>query len=379
MKRLIVILMALSLSIPGVYAATEKVPASDPRIVYLGRTLADASGSVSFDWSGTSARLGFSGKSLSVRLASRKTSWFNVWIDRPTSEEPDKVFGLSDEERIVSIIDADYLARRFGKQARRHAGDVFKVTIQRRNEGRDGSVVIKEFICDGTISAGEGIRKRVIEFIGDSYTCGYGADTIGRESKYSPATENCNHSYCSIVARYFDADPVMIAHSGIGVARNSRDRDPGYTMVERYGQTFDMLREPLWDASKASFKPDITVIYLCTNDFEQKSQPHFSIFKKRYQELLGKVKANYGEDHPVLCVASRSDYYCTDYVRNSVDGCNLKNVAFAAFFESVINNGPDLGAQWHPNYAGHRKKAHVLIPYISTLTGWEMDPDKPIR
>ena len=45
----------------------------------------------------------------------------------------------------------------------------------------------------------------------------------------------------------------------------------------------------------------------------------------------------------------------------------------------VSIQGPGLGSQAaHPNYAGHRKMAMLLIPYVSTLTGWEAEI-KPIE
>lgn len=43
-----------------------------------------------------------------------------------------------------------------------------------------------------------------------------------------------------------------------------------------------------------------------------------------------------------------------------------------ALTKSVHNNDSDMGADGHPNYAGHLKKAHAMIPYVSTITGWEL-------
>ena len=49
-----------------------------------------------------------------------------------------------------------------------------------------------------------------------------------------------------------------------------------------------------------------------------------------------------------------------------------------AVSKSAHNYEDDLGASWHPNYKGHKKVASCMIPYISTLTGWEME-EKPYR
>ena len=44
----------------------------------------------------------------------------------------------------------------------------------------------------------------------------------------------------------------------------------------------------------------------------------------------------------------------------------------------AYNHDDDLGASFHPNYKGQKKVASCMIPYISTLTGWEMT-EKPYR
>ena len=46
--------------------------------------------------------------------------------------------------------------------------------------------------------------------------------------------------------------------------------------------------------------------------------------------------------------------------------------------KGLYNDTDDLGSAWHPNYKGQMKMAMSLIPYISTVTGWDMDPAKPV-
>ena len=65
--------------------------------------------------------------------------------------------------------------------------------------------------------------SRHIEFIGNSLTCGYGVEGKDRSEPYKAETENCNLSYATIIARYFNADYTLIAHSGRGVVRNYGD------------------------------------------------------------------------------------------------------------------------------------------------------------
>ena len=94
-------------------------------------------------------------------------------------------------------------------------------------------------------------------------------------------------------------------------------------------------------------------------------------------QLLNEVKANYGEDYPILCCTKKGQDYLFAYVQQVVKECGLKNVAYCGLFEGLFHNdNRNLGADSHPNYEAHRKVAHVLIPYIATMTGWELQNNK---
>ena len=51
---------------------------------------------------------------------------------------------------------------------------------------------------------------------------------------------------------------------------------------------------------------------------------------------------------------------------------NDKNLHCILQFDEIHDMDADLGAGYHPNYRGHRKIAAAVIPYIATITGWEM-------
>ena len=56
-----------------------------------------------------------------------------------------------------------------------------------------------------------------MEFIGDSYTCGYGNEGKSREEHFTYETENNYATYGAITARAFNAGYVAICRSGIGM------------------------------------------------------------------------------------------------------------------------------------------------------------------
>ena len=88
-----------------------------------------------------------------------------------------------------------------------------QVVIQRRTEANCGTTTVHEFITDGKFLQAEPLKPRQIEFIGDSYTCGYGIDAPSRRDPFKEETENASRTYASIVSRYFDADYFTICHS----------------------------------------------------------------------------------------------------------------------------------------------------------------------
>ena len=179
------------------------------------------------------------------------------------------------------------------------------------------------------------------------------------------------------MSRYFGADCIWISHSGMGIARNYNDNAKDYYMPERYLQTFDMRREADWKPENGP-KPSLSVIYLCTNDFSRNRQPSMGMFRRNYIQLIKEIKGFYGEDHPVLCVAGKNDPEMIAYIQAAVENCGFPNVHWMALGARVHNHEGDLGAANHPNYIGHQKKAHTLIPYISTIMDWPLT-GAPIR
>ena len=338
---------------------TVETPAYDTRIEFTGRTMTEGT-DVTYDWSGVYFRVKFNGPYLAMKCSDTKNCWFNQWTDKEMSPEADRKFMVGAKDTLV------VLAEGLGKGEH-------EVILQKRTEGEQGRFTVHSFVTEGEILQADGRKDRHIEFIGDSYTCGYGTESNDKNDPFLAETENCNLTYAAITARYFGADFNLVSHSGQGIARNYDNAGPGYHMPHRYKQTFNAAKEPLWDASQAAYKPDVVVIYLGTNDFSTGEQPLEVNFRNNYIALLNRIKANYGEDIPILCMGSNANPYLYDYIRSAVTVSGLKNIAFMTVSNFAHDYEGDLGASWHPNYKGHVKVASCMIPYISTLTGWKME------
>lgn len=347
--------------------AANRFPASDSRVVYVGRTQVNGS-DVSFDWTATYVRIRFVGKELSLRMSDDICkNYYNLYVDAPMSAEPDRI--------VATAADTTVVLCQFKKKGEH------TVILQKRTEGEQGTTTFRELITDGELLQAEGLKARQIEFVGDSYTCGYGAEmNCVKTDPFTPETESSSRTYAAIVARYFDADYTAVAHSGMGIARNYNSKFANWYMPDRYLQTFDKdsTQANRWDAKACPFRPQITVVYLGTNDFSVGVQPHYSLFKQHYMQLLREIKANWGDAHPILCVCAKGDEYQGVYVQRVAQECGLQNVHYVVYEPTLLNDDSELGASWHPNYLGHQKIAHELIPHICTATGWLLQ-DRPIK
>lgn len=348
-------------------AQATQYNADDSRITYVGRTMV-REGEVSFDYSATYARIAFAGTKVSLRAASVEPIYFNVWIDNAFAAEPDKVICINGSDTTIEL----YSARKRDKKEH-------QLLIQRRVEGEHGITTFISLDIDGELRQATPLADRQIEFVGDSYTCGFGSENSVKTDPYTTETQNPSKTYAAILARYFDADYWTISHSGMGIARNYNSKFAGWYMADRYTQTFDCSHDSAWVAAEHPYKPQITVIYLGANDFSTRMQPHITEYSAHYVRLIQSIKANYGEQHPILCIAPKVSELCITYVQRAVHDSGMENVYFTGVFEGIHHNTDEnLGAAWHPNYLGHQKIAYAVLPYVATLTGWPVT-DKPVK
>ena len=339
-------------------SADQKVKtlrADAPEVRYTGRIEKESDGSVKFNWSGTYAEFRFTGSSISMRAKDSKKNYYNLFID-----------GIQKGVITVSKTDSVIVLAKGLKKG------THSLRLQKRSEGEQGTTTIISWFLDekGTLLPPDVKRERHIEFIGNSITCGYGTEGLSKKEPFKPETENCNYAYSCIIARYFNADYTLIAHSGRGAARNYGDtaRVSKVSMRELMMGTFDEQPQNRWNFS--SYRPDLVVINLGSNDFSTKPHPLKEEFLNSYDIIIKQVREVYG-DVKILCVAPPKGG-AFDYLREYCIGKRDKNLHFTAYLNGVYNDDSDQGSSGHPNYEGQKKIAMTLIPHISTITGWQL-------
>ena len=346
---LLFVLMAVSAR------ANQTVKATDPNVSFTGRVERMADGAVRYDWVGTYLQTDFTGTAISARVSEEGESYYQVFIDGKLCGKLH--FTGKDPHDVV-------LASKLKNCTHR-------LRLQKITEGEFGRTTIYSLTATGK-GAFKAVapKGRFIEVIGDSYTCGYGAE--GTEtSHFETKTENCDRADACRIAHYFDADYAIVAHSGMGVVRNYAGK-ARRTMSTRYQLLFDDHDSVTYNFDQ--YKPNLVIINLGTNDFSTQAAP--ADYVNGYVRLINTVRQHYG-DVPVLCVTPHSANIflqaALQQLRQKVSG--MKDVRVAEPMPNIVVKGHDIGSDWHPNWKGHQKIASTLIPVVATMTGWEMHDD----
>jgi lysophospholipase L1-like esterase len=214
-----------------------------------GRAVLEADGSYRFGWPGVYFEARFWGTAVTVEVES-STDFLRVLVDgrermllRQPRRAPLTISGLRPGEHVVRVE---------------------KLTESQSGGGR--------FV--GFYPAGRGRalspphRRGEIEFIGDSYTVGYGDTSPTRRCTRAEVhdTTDTQQAFGPLVAKRLGYDYRVIAYSGFGIVRNYNGNRGGETMPLLYPRI--LPDDPVHLETKpADWRPKAIVVNLGTNDF----------------------------------------------------------------------------------------------------------------
>jgi lysophospholipase L1-like esterase len=256
--------------------------------------------------------------------------------------------------------------------------EISNVKIIKLSESMESIFGIRNITVDGSI---DGISPApesdlLIEFIGDSITCGYGVDAAGKEESFSTETEDFADSYAYLTAENFGADISVVAFSGHGIIS-------GYS-ADGINKT-DQLVSKYYDKIGASYtdkidgknladieyiperKPDLIVINLGTNDdsYCQNDEEKQAEFTEEYVNFLKTVRSS-NPDAVILCTLGVMGDRLYPAVEKAVSYFQSEtgdNKIYTFKFD-VQNPADGYGADWHPSALTHMKTAESLIAWI---------------
>ncbi|HNR06211.1 MAG TPA: GDSL-type esterase/lipase family protein [Saprospiraceae bacterium] len=258
---------------------------------------------------------------------------------------------------------------------------VHVLKIYKATEAQNGDLAVVR-IRGRDIKPVESLSKLKIEFIGNSITCGMGADTsevaCGEGKWYDQ--HNAYYSYASRVARELKMRYTISAVSGVGIYRNWNSDGPA--MPELYGSTyFSKERSAAWDFSRES--PDYVSICLGTNDFSNGDgvtprEPFDSTrFTETYLDFVKTLYGHYDSARVVLLTSPMLSGEKADLLyRLLLKIADQVNQAYPDRKEAVVFQFEPMkpgGCDFHPSVDDHRIIAFQLVSFLNRYVK-QVDP-----
>jgi lysophospholipase L1-like esterase len=324
-------------------------------VLYVGRVDRSDRAGVRFAWPGSAVRAHFRGTGIDVTLADSGVSRFDVVVDG----------------RAHPVLVTGGAERRAYPLARDLPAGEHDVELTKRTETFFGTTEVFGFdVVGGALAPGALVAPRMIEYVGDSITCGYGVTGAGPACPFGPDTEVEPEAYAARAARLLGAEHASIAWSGRGMVVNANDdaTDPMPALWER---TLADRAESAWGFTE--YTPDVVVVDLGTNDF-WKGDPG-PRFGKAYDAFLARVRSRYAQAYVVAFIGPMLDgdalKKARAYVDAAVDAAHARGDARLSSFEVPPQSPKDgYGCDYHPSAATHAKVAERLADEIRRVTGW---------
>jgi len=380
-----IITFALLVSSNLMWAQTPTIAANDTKIQYTGRIDFSNVNQPKYAYPGVSIKAKFNGTGISATIhdygtgAADKTNYYKVFIDNVITTEQLKM--LPGENTYVLAT---------GLSAGDHTVEIMKIT-----EGASGKSSFKGFTVEGgaqnLLDLPDKPNKK-IEFIGDSWTCGFGnlsQYSTGNASmaygNYVAAHEDNYYAWGPITARALGAEYHITATSGRGLYRNNTG-STNNTLPKNYNNTLEDDASVAYDHQ--SWHPDVVSIHLGTNDMAQEEggaqyKLNDSMFTLTYVNFLNVILTQHPCAKVIICFGnSKSDSWPT-WTKQLTRLRNIANNVIAQFpngnvtslelpftAEKWTGNPADdcgYGDAWHPSKCSHEEMSAKLLQKINAM------------
>jgi lysophospholipase L1-like esterase len=256
-------------------------------------------------------------------------------------------------------------------QAGKHSVRLEKITETQSNTGR----LLGFYTSEKSKALAPPKRKRSIEFIGDSFTVGYGNTSPSQECTNEDvyATTHSQLAFGPLVAKHFNADYQINASSGFGIVRNYNGSSPDKNLIGLY--PFTLHNNSYIYAG--DWKPQVIVIGLGTNDFSTKlnAGERWKTRAELQQDFVNKytvfVKALHTKNPKAQFILMASDQTEGEIATQvgrviaTLKSDGLKKI------DSIIFKGLDYkGCHWHPSVNDDKLIADLLIDYLTSHKIW---------
>ncbi|WAU83355.1 SGNH/GDSL hydrolase family protein [Streptomyces sp. Qhu-G9] len=232
----------------------------------------------------------------------------------------------------------------------------------------------------GAVLAAPRPRGRQIEFIGDSFTAGYGNLSDTRDCSGNGGVNRNSHAglaFGALTARKLDADHQLNAFSGRGMVRNYNGGSAGSDFRTYYDRALLNVDGDVWRRPD-SWRPQVVVIGLGINDFSTPlnagerwatEDELTAAYESAYHGFLDRLRASYGPR--TFIVVSATDLGNTGVfvqaTRRIVQERNRRGDHRVRHWYYADAGLDHLGCDWHPSLRDHRIIAGLLDDHLASL------------
>jgi len=247
--------------------------------------------------------------------------------------------------------------------------------IYKATEAHTGAIIVQK-ITGKNLHAVAPPNAPLIEFIGNSITCGAAADAseVPCGTGVYHDQHNAYFAYGPRVARALNANYILSSVSGIGIYRTWNMDGPSMPQVYEK-ESFHLEDTRLWNFK--TYSPKIVSIALGTNDMSHGDGVHprvpfdSAVFVKDYISFVQLVKSKYPKamiallNSPMIHGSERTLLQnCLAAVKEHVDALYPSDKRVALYFFFPVQPG---GCSGHPSVADHAILAKELLPFFKNL------------
>ncbi len=341
----------------------------------LGRTkeLAD---SLWLAFSGAGAEFAFTGSRCEVTIAGD-----NHAPDADKASDHVRIAMYLDGERVVdTMIDAE---EKTCTVLRADVPAEHIVRIVKLSETAMSTCGIRRIAVDAEEIRPTPEKAHLVEFIGDSITCGYGMDDEVAEHHFVTGTEDVTRAYAYRTAQMLDVDYSMVAISGYGIisgyTATAEERITAQlipTYYEKLGFSYGEYRgetpaDIRWDFTVR--QPELIVINLGTNDdsYCLDHADRQELYRAEYVHFLKVIRRN-NPGAKLLCTLGIMGDRLYPFVEKAAADYSAEtgdtNIACMPFAPQLLEDG--YTADYHPTAVTHQKAASRIVSEIRRLMGW---------
>lgn len=220
---------------------------------------------------------------------------------------------------------------------------------------------------------------KLIQFIGDSITCGYGIEGVAEVDMFNTTQENPWNAYACQTARRLHMDFELVSWSGNGIISHYVDesinepRHDESLLPELYPYSDRALEEVRLGKDKTELtvwkneqEPDVIVVHLGTNDgsYTRFMEERNAAFVESYVAFLKQIRALHTKA-PIICMLGVMRQELNDQVAKAVALTRQQGDSNVYFFEvPPAREWDGMATDYHPSLRTHEKMAELLTQYI---------------